>query len=359
MYIQIKKSNNTEYVYLVEAFRKEDGSIGHNTIKKLGRLDNLIKDDPDALEKLKKEVKEKSAQLRGAIIKKEVSKISSMVSHSLINNYDNGLPQISYANVLIGHIWSSILKLEYRLGYLQTRYYTQLPYSLSDVLLVKTVIDLLDLDNQDSDLHYGDELGFLGVDYDYEHVYEYFEHAQEILNEESLQMLRFIVKQLSTEYGLDFLNSGMTQLSLHFDQDFLKILDISKGGLTINADELVHSKGSRFKQIFSYLRMIIMKLIRFKLMQKYSESYEYSQIKTALREAILLVDYPLDSNGSFLYIKRNNGRNVALMNKILAAFDMVPLLNIQDRVELGHRLHFKFKHETQVVPSFIYEKVHR
>ena len=74
MYIQIKKSNNTQYVYLVESFRKEDGSIGHRTLNKLGKLDDLLKDDPNALEKLKRDVKAKSAELKGAIKKDVVTR---------------------------------------------------------------------------------------------------------------------------------------------------------------------------------------------------------------------------------------------------------------------------------------------
>jgi hypothetical protein len=359
MYIQIKKANNTEYVYLVEAFRCENGSIGHRTIKKLGRLDVLVKDDPNALEKLKKEIREKSATMRGAISRGEVSKLNSMASHPLIQDYYKGLPMLNYGFSVFRYIWTDMLKLEYRLNYLQNKQYSNIPYSLSDILLAKLVVESLSLDVRDSNIYFGDDLGFLGLNYTAEQVNEYHIHAQKILDEESLRMLRFVVKQLSSEYDLDFLNSGMTQMSLHFDKTLMDSFDLDEKGITINKEELVHSKVSRFNQIMSYIRMICLKIIRNKVEVKFNIKYDYAKIKTALREANLLVDYPLEENGKFLYIKANNGENVVIINNILESFDMKPLLNISDRIEVGHRLHYKLKNDKQLVPDYIYSKVTR
>ena len=357
MYVQLKKSNDTKYVYLVESYRKDDGSIGHRTLEKLGRLDDLLKNDPQALEKLKAEVKEKSAMIRGAINKAQLNKVKTIANHSQIKGYEQGLPQINYAYRIFDHIWSDILKLEYRLDYLQTKYYSDIEFSLSEVLLSHTVIEILSLDSENDDLKYGDDLGFLGINYTNEQLTEYTQNAQNLLNEESLRLLRFIVKNLSSEYGLDFLNSGTSQLTLHFDKEFLDKLDIKSSEVTISADEIVHKKVSRFKQIFSYLRIIMMKLIRFRVQEKFGEDYEFSDLKKAMREAIILVDYPLNSDGRFMYIKRNNGRTAEIMNKIMSAFDMSPLLNIEDKIELGHRLHLKLRHDEQIIPEYMFNKI--
>ncbi|WP_281071878.1 hypothetical protein [Succinivibrio dextrinosolvens] len=358
MYIQIKKSNNTQYVYLVESFRKEDGSIGHRTLNKLGKLDDLLKDDPNALEKLKKEVKEKSAELKGAIKKDVVTRLNSMAKSSRLKKYENGFPQVNYAYAIFNYIWSDILKLDYRLNYLQSRYHSKLKYSLSEVILANLVIAILGYEDEDgNDLVYGPDLGFLGVNYTAEQLKEYMANSHDILNEESLYMLRFIVKQLSAEYDMDFLSTSLNQSGLKLDSDTLEKLQMSGSEATVSKEELIFTKTARFNQMSSYLRLIMMKIIRFKLEQYTKESFDYSEIRAALREAIVLVDYPLVEGESFLYVKRNNGKNVILMNKILKSMGMSPLFNIQDKTELGHRLHLKLKEDSKIVPSFIMKKI--
>ncbi len=357
MYIQIKKSNNTQYVYLVESFRKDDGTIGHRTLNKLGKLDDLVKDDPNALEKLKKEVKEKSAELKGAIKKDVVTRLNSMAKSSRLKKFENGFPQINYAYSIFKYIWTDILKLDYRLNYLQSRYHTKLKYSLSEVILANLVIEVLEYNDVDSDLIYGPDLGLLGLDYTAEQLKEYYENSKKIMDDESLYTLRFIVKQLSSEYDLDFLDSSLSQSGFTLNKALLNDLKMDDSNVSVNKEELIFNKQARFNQISSYLRLIMMKIIRFKLEQSTGETYEYDAIKNALREAIVLVDYPLVEGESFLYVKRNNGKNALLMNKILKAMGMSALFNIQDKTELGHRLHLKLKEDSKIVPSFIMKKI--
>jgi len=261
MYIQIKKSNNTQYVYLVESFRKDDGTIGHRTLNKLGKLDDLLKDDPNALEKLKKEVKEKSAELKGAIKKDVVSRLNSMAKSSRLKKFENGFPTVNYAYAVFNHIWSDILKLDYRLNYLQSRYHSKLKYSLSEVILANLVISILEYDSDDSDLVYGPNLGFLGLNYTKEQLAECFENSLKIMNEESLYMLRFIVKQLSSEYDLEFLNSSLTQSGFSVNKEVLEALQMPNEKATVGKDDLIFNKAARFNQVSSYLRLIMMKII--------------------------------------------------------------------------------------------------
>lgn len=59
MYIRTtkSKSNNQTYVYLVEGYRDKNGKVKQRIIKNLGVLEELIKEDPNILEKLKQEAK--------------------------------------------------------------------------------------------------------------------------------------------------------------------------------------------------------------------------------------------------------------------------------------------------------------
>ncbi|MFA6611428.1 MAG: IS1634 family transposase [Bacilli bacterium] len=59
MYIRVTKSNTSkkETVYLVEGYRDKDGKVKQRIVKRYGYLDDLQKDDPDILDKLKAEAK--------------------------------------------------------------------------------------------------------------------------------------------------------------------------------------------------------------------------------------------------------------------------------------------------------------
>ena len=225
------------------------------------------------------------------------------------------------------------------------------------MILVNLVISILGYDSDDSDLIYGPNLGLLGVDYTPEQLKDYWVNSLDILNEESMYMLRFIVKQLSSEYDMDFLKSSLSQSGLKPDSETLEKLNMKGSKTSVGSEELIFSKAATFNQISSYLRLIMMKIISLKLERYTRESFDYSEIREALREAIVLVFYPLVEGESFLYIKRNNGRNVFLMNKILKAMGMSPLFNVQDKTELGHRLHLKLKSDSKIVPAFIMKKI--
>lgn len=60
MYITITKNSHTkkERVYLVEGYRDKDGKVKHRTLKSYGYLNELEAEDPEILEKLKREAKE-------------------------------------------------------------------------------------------------------------------------------------------------------------------------------------------------------------------------------------------------------------------------------------------------------------
>ena len=61
MFIKLVKGKTNKkgtLVYLVEGYRDHDGKSKHRTIKSYGYLEDLEKDDPNILDKLKKEAKE-------------------------------------------------------------------------------------------------------------------------------------------------------------------------------------------------------------------------------------------------------------------------------------------------------------
>ncbi len=65
MFVVVKKSKTSkrELVYIVESYRDEDNKIRQRIIKKCGELSELTAKDPDALDKIKEEAKNMTAEL--------------------------------------------------------------------------------------------------------------------------------------------------------------------------------------------------------------------------------------------------------------------------------------------------------
>ena len=76
MYVQIRMVRNCKYVYVVEnRRRRSDGKIVRKTVEKLGRLDALLQKDPQFIEHLKKELKNKG----------EIAKAEQRIYENLTN----------------------------------------------------------------------------------------------------------------------------------------------------------------------------------------------------------------------------------------------------------------------------------
>ncbi len=351
MFIQIKSANGKQYIYIIESFRKQDGTISHRTLKKLGRLDEFIKNDPLALEKLKAQVKESSKELKQAQTMENMAKINAVYSNRSVLNQDEGLPLLNYANFLIKSIWHNILDLDYRLNYLQNHYHKELDFNLSQTLLREVTSRILDLDN--FELEYGRDFAFLADDYEIESEKKNLVYAQNILSEEQMRIVSFIVKKLSEQNGLEFLNHSISTLKIEASESLSADLKLGDNqSIEINAEELAMKAKVRAEKILSTLVMIIMQVIRTKL-EKRNLNYSFGDIRKALRNACVIVCCPATQDGNFSYIKANNGHYARLMNEILKAFELDPVLNIQDRIELSKRLHTKFKYDEVIIPQNI------
>ncbi len=355
MFIQIKSANGKQYIYIIESFRKQDGTISHRTLKKLGRLDEFIKNDPLALEKLKAQVKESSKELKQAQTMENMAKINAVYSNRAVLNQDEGFPLLNYANFLIKTIWHNILDLDYRLNYLQNHYHKELKFNLSQTLLREVTSRILDLEN--FDLEYGKDFAFLADDYEIESEKKNLAYAQEILAEEQMRIVSFIIKKLSEQNGLEFLNHSISTLKLDAPESLSYDLKLGDNkSIEINAEELAMKAKVRAEKILSTLVMIIMQVIRTKL-EKRNFNYSFGEIRKALRKACVIVCSPATKDGVFSYIKANNGHYARLMNEILKAFEFDPLLNIQDRIELSKRLHTKFKYDEAIIPKNIFQSL--
>lgn len=132
MYVQIRMVRNCKYVYVVEnRRRRSDGKIVRKTVEKLGRLDALLQKDPQFIEHLKKELKNK-----GEIAKAEQRIYENLTNkaqeNTLTKNLNNGYQFTFYANEPLKRFWDAYLNLHYYFRYLQRKYYQNLGYNLEE-----------------------------------------------------------------------------------------------------------------------------------------------------------------------------------------------------------------------------------
>lgn len=349
MYVQIRKSSGAEYIYIVESYRKPNGDISHRTLKSLGKVSEFIKDDPNALEKLKLDIKQKSYQLRNQNVIESLRSIQK-VSTRFVDSYDfeSGYPKLNYANYMLRIIWRDILKLDYRINYLQKKSYSHIDINLGDILFYKIISSILHFERI-SEKEWGTETALIAdnnlperseqIYYSLKQIYAHLVPSiysflqNKILIDTDLRSFIDIIqigKSPNEPVDIDFNTTvgliGYNKLDLKNSDDQIKA-----------CDNLAHT-----------IALLMLSLIKKRL--EYQEIFvSFMDISKALQRAEVLVEYSYYSQ-VFFYTKVNNGYFARLMNSIMKSFELKPLLNSQDRVELSKRLRAKFKSDLNIIP---------
>lgn len=359
MFVQIKKSAGLEYVYIIESYRKPNGTISHRTIKKLGRLDDFTRDDPDAVEKLREQVRKNSKDLRVQQTIKTTRNISKIIRKKEGKQLEEGLAQLNYANYILKNIWNNTLKLDYRIGYLQKQYHSDLKFSLSHVLFYNLVIGIVDL--KATGLEPGSEIAMLGESETHAELVGKYQQALELLSSEETRIMGFVLKKISEEVGLSFLN--VSHLNPE-DPDMVRAV-VQRIGQNTTLQEHNETASERNAgslsvraaygtYIMSVIRMLVLRVLK-KSLDESGLQLSYSEIRALLRQAVVLVDFPLNEEGEVLYIKPHSGSVARQVNQLMTAVGLLPLLNIQDRVELSRRLRAKLISDSVIIPPDIME----
>ena len=125
MYIRLSKSESTKdyIVYLVEGYRTKEGQTKQRTLKSFGYLSELTKDNPNALEELKKWAKEETEKL-----KKEKS-LPITIELDKLQTVDKRL--LNYGYVFLERLYNRIGLSRFMQDY-QTQVKCQ--YNLDDIL---------------------------------------------------------------------------------------------------------------------------------------------------------------------------------------------------------------------------------
>ncbi|MGN0915532.1 MAG: hypothetical protein ACI4NE_04165 [Succinivibrio sp.] len=336
MFVQIRKNNKYSYVYIVESYRKDDGSVGHKTLEKVGRYDRLIEEDPNFLEKLKENVKK-----RGQLIKAENQIFTKVDEESQQGiNATEGYHIFSYANIILRLIWKDYLKLDYRTKYIQDYHYQNINFSISEHFFHRLLESILsDVINLKSDT-----VHLIGDSYN--QFKEMDNHAKflEILNEQKDKLTDFISSKTAEYSNLPWLNNLSSILEDSSALDELTNSDIFR---SVESSEKLAGgiRNNEGKRYFDLIKMLLIKAVYSIISNKLKETgieASVEEITLALDNALLLPYSPSVTDNDVVYLKIA-GPKVDLMDNILKAFSLEPLLNSQTKNELCNRLKIKPK----------------
>lgn len=206
MYITVMysgKGKKNAYVKLAEAYRK-DGVKKTRIIKTFGRLDELTKDDPDALEKLKAKYSEQREAKKQATVEarlesaRHVMGISNEAAKSDLSLAPS--PLLRYGHYPLWKIWDDDLGLTQKLNYLQKSGDSRVKFNINEVVRHMVCLKVLDpgsvlsvYDSKDDFL--GDPLKDISLDNCYD--------ALTFLKENKDKLFRSVNRAMDSKFGND------------------------------------------------------------------------------------------------------------------------------------------------------------
>lgn len=135
MYISIHRSGKNkqnEYVLLLEAYRAEDGSKRSRIVKNFGRLDKLLEQDPQALEKLKaKYSSQREAKKKATADARIESAKQAMSVSNETNPAGTPAPLLHFGHYPLSHLWDEVLGLTWKTDYKQKTSGAKTKFSIS------------------------------------------------------------------------------------------------------------------------------------------------------------------------------------------------------------------------------------
>ncbi len=149
MYISVARSGKDKknaYVKVMEAYYA-DGRKKARVIKNLGRLDDLLAQNPHALEELKTLYKEKAEAPKAALHEERLNYVADLLQRS--GEAPSALdyvpfPLLQYGHYALRSLWETDLGLAWKLNYLQKTSGPQYQFSLNDAALFMAGLRVMD-----------------------------------------------------------------------------------------------------------------------------------------------------------------------------------------------------------------------
>lgn len=184
------------YVKLFESYRNENGVPRNRPILNFGRYDDLIKDDPQAFEKLRAKYREESQgkkDVTAEFRRKQAEEQIAVASSSGLP-----LPVLSYAPYILKKIWEDDLGLNRKIAYEQSR--TRIVADQNAIIGYLAALKVIDPHSVLSS--YGEKDNFLGdpvKEASLADFYNALSYAWKIKN----GLMKWVNQRLDTQFGKD------------------------------------------------------------------------------------------------------------------------------------------------------------
>ena len=204
MYVIVSRSGKNKknaYVKLVEAYRNEKGKKRTETIKTIGRLDELQKKDPNILQKLKAKYSNEREGKKKATALARLQSVQQILS---LNEAPEGgysetpAPLLHYGHYLLRQIWDDDLALSQKIDYLQKSSGLRSQFKFNEV--IRHLAALKVMDPSSVLFSYGHKDDFLGDpwrDISLDNCYE----SLSFLKENKDEIFRWINKKMDAKFG--------------------------------------------------------------------------------------------------------------------------------------------------------------
>ncbi len=164
MYISIHRSGKDKrnvYVQLLEAYCTPDGKKRQRIVKNFGRLEDLTRDDPQAVEKLKAQYSEERIAKKKAIAEERMESVKHVLAISNKPKPSGAMmPLLHYGHYMLGRLWDEDLGLSQKMDYLQRTSGSRAKFKFSAV--AKHMACLKAMDPASILFTYGSKDDFLG-----------------------------------------------------------------------------------------------------------------------------------------------------------------------------------------------------
>lgn len=137
MFVGVYGKGDNAYVYLMKSFRDTDGKVKKERCKNFGKLNEILKKDPQGLEKLKEQYREPHAQKRA----RETEAAAKIIDEGLVSGdeLEVPFPRLNFSYYLFRKIWEDELGMHELFRYLQNNDHERLEFDLNAVAAVQTL----------------------------------------------------------------------------------------------------------------------------------------------------------------------------------------------------------------------------
>ncbi len=205
MYVQTFKSGKNKqnvYVKLVEAYRDKKGRKRTRIVENFGRIEDVTKNNPNAVEELKAKYADERRTKKEATVEARMKSIKETLAISAESGKKKSsecpAPLLHYGHYLLKEIWDEDLGLSKKIDYLQKSSGSRVTFKFNDV--IRHMVALKVMDPRSVLFSFGHKDDFLGDpwrDITLDNCYD----TLGFLKESKDEIFRWINKKLDSKFG--------------------------------------------------------------------------------------------------------------------------------------------------------------